>query len=940
MSLGKWALLDIETTGVSAMDDHIIDMGFLSFEGTKLTKKYSSLVNTDKTLTPFIQHLTEITPSMVKTAPKWDVVQEDLALLDEHILIAHNASFENGFLASDFEFLGVNPIKSEMGHYFADSLLYLALIHPGRSSLKLSSFIIDYEIADKEIHRGYEDSRDLLKVMLRATYELHANSDRFGLIKEQVNQIDNFWFKNFINLTKEELEEIGNQIQFHVSRGKMKSKTESDKQKQTAEIGFSSQHIKDVFENEELMNSHFENYQVRDQQVQMSGKVGQSFANGVHSIIQAPTGTGKTLSYLIPSLLFALEKKKQVLISTGTKVLQSQLEDKDLGKALGILGLEGKVKVTKLIGTTNHLCIAKFEREKSSQTNLLESGFEKTYVQAYLEILVMINERSTYSNMLTKEDLPRVISRILPSFNEAVENVALDFKTCLGHRCPFVKNCSYFSGLEQAKNSEIIIGNHALTFLWPSSLDRPEYIIFDEAHKIEETATSAFSVVTPIERMNKFLSRNDGGTSPLGAFYYLMDLHEISYDPTSLRKFLNDSFMAMKNVLAGLTLLSEKLAKELTRYTSEYWNEYPFRQSGTPLESSFFNELSSLSQIMSAVKLKLVEYYKIFDEMEMTEHGTLTAWTQFRGYFNQIDEYEMNLINFLGEDDEYCRSVKFHEEYGTELLSVPIDIGEIVHAKVLEPSNAVVFTSATLGSMDGRYGRVSAEWQTGYMLTEPSKRFESGTFLPPVFDYKANAKVFLATDLPPIYTNEYVSEVLGHVIPHIIHLKGKSLLLFSSYKRFESAREILLLKLQGKMDVFYQGMGKTVVDEFKKSDNAILIGLESFGEGIDIPGESLQFVYIDKIPDMDQSLIIEERKKFFDKHLGNSFSEYFMATRARKLQQKLGRLLRTSEDKGVILVTDPRVGRWKDRTINQFKNYLSPYEVEKIQIAEFQQLNQ
>ena len=134
---------------------------------------------------------------------------------------------------------------------------------------------------------------------------------------------------------------------------------------------------------------------------------------------------------------------------------------------------------------------------------------------------------------------------------------------------------------------------------------------------------------------------------------------------------------------------------------------------------------------------------------------------------------------------------------------------------------------------------------------------------------------------------------------------------FSAKVRFEKAREILLQKFEGKFPIFIQGMGNNIVEEFKKTENGILLGMESFGEGIDIPGESLQFIFIDKIPDLRMDLVINDRREFFDKNIGNEFSDYYLANRTRALHQKLGRLLRRDNDFGGVIITDGRAKRWK-----------------------------
>ncbi len=936
MALGKWALLDIETTGIDPSLDDIIDIGFLCFEGTKLTKKFSSLVRTDLKISPFITHLTGITQKMVDKAPVWDQIKNELHDLDEHYIIAHNAAFESSFLGPHFDELVIKPTNSELDRPFGDSIPFLAAMHPGRSSLNLESFIVNYGVADSEVHRGFEDAQDTLKVMLRTCWELQKDKIRLEYIQDQFKNFSEYWFNEFINLSKDELKEIAEQIDFNIEDYELnKNITIPNDTPLDFNAEFSAESLKAVFQDESLWKTFIPKYQYRKQQEEMALKVGQSFKNGIHSLVQAPTGTGKSFAYLIPALSFAKQEKKRVLVTTGTKVLQNQLLEKDLPKALSLLGLnEHNCKVTKLIGTQNHLCQAKFEHSKNEQSSLFaDLDFFEKFSQVYFDILFFDNSRRPYNEMLTRENLPYALKRMIPDFDQASQDLAVDFKSCLGHKCPHVSDCSYFIGLDEAKKSQVVIGNHALTFLWPQSIERPEYIVFDEAHKVEETATSAFSLITGFKKLESFL-KPEGGTSGIGALFYLMGLED-DETVSELRRELIIKQQDARNHLNGLEMIVGKMAHNLDRYSSEYWNEIPyFKSQQSTLEVSFSNELVALRDALLDIKWKLAPQYEKFEGKEWEEQNGLSAWTYFRSYYNQLEEYEVAMTIFLNEDEEYCRSVRFHESYGCELSSIPIDIGRIVHQKLLEPTNSVVFTSATLGNMKGDRGTINIEWLTGYLYTEPAKRFKKGLYLDPVFDYEKQAKVYFSDDLPPIYRGEYVDHVVGKLLPVIEAIQGKTLLLFSSYKRFERAREICLEKLQGKLEIFYQGMGANVVEDFKNSKRAVLLGLESFGEGIDIPGESLQLLYIDKVPDLGMELIFDQRKKFFDRNFGNSFSEYFMATRARKLQQKLGRLIRSTEDNGVIIVTDSRMNRWKSRTFDEFSKLLEPYRVQRLPFEE------
>jgi ATP-dependent DNA helicase DinG len=264
----------------------------------------------------------------------------------------------------------------------------------------------------------------------------------------------------------------------------------------------------------------------------------------------------------------------------------------------------------------------------------------------------------------------------------------------------------------------------------------------------------------------------------------------------------------------------------------------------------------------------------------------------------------------------------------------PVNVGKVLHEGLLEISDSVVFTSATLGNDKGDQGSRGIEWATGYSYLDPERRFKSGFYLPATFDYKNKTKVFLCDDTLPIWDKSFVPETLKKVSTLIRELKGRSLLLFSARSRFEIARELLLEEFDGEIPLFIQGMGNNVVEDFKNSDGGILLGMESFGEGIDIPGEALQFVFVDKIPDLRMDLVIQDRRDFYESNIGNEFTDYYLSHRTRSLHQKLGRLLRTENDIGGVIVVDSRIRSWKGRTMQQLLKLMEPYDIKRTSLQE------
>lgn len=934
MALGNWAVIDIETTGVSPATDEIIDVGFLQFEGTKLVRTFTSLVRAQNPVSSFITKLTGITSEQLTRAPSWEQVEIDVVSLEGHALLAHNASFEKGFLERYFEKLP----KTGARESYQDSLFYLALIFPESSTLNLEHFINLLGIAEKEEHRGLADSRDLLKTLLLSTYLTHTDRE-FRLKLSEVFQSfpDEFWYKNFFALSKEELFEIATAIDYPLDEAFTRYINVARKAvlaEPPKNLGFtkefSGQNLQNILRDEKKIQSLFPHYRHRAAQEALSLRVGQAFKNKIHALIQAPTGTGKTMGYLVPALLYALAEKETILVATGTKTLQDQALAKDVPQVLRLLNLTEGTKVVKLVGSSNHLCEFLF-READDEPVFL-TPFAETFAKAYFEMLFFYNSRVPYEKKLTREQIPFILKKLLPELSEKETALAVDYRACAGQNCPLVNDCSYVQGLREAQDARLIVGNHALMLNWPSSITRPGYVVVDEAHRLEHEATSAYTIEVTHSQIESFLKSFPQG---MGALIYLLgsleDEFAVEATITKVREETQFQMKMIRDHFDSLPELMESFFKRLPNYSPAYSNELPFPKKTElkdALAASIANSCESLAFIFGNLHDLYLPFVSRWENKDFrNEPQKLKAWAVFEQNFGNLERLAASLKHFIDQPQDWCTVIEFTEAHGYSLASSPVDVGKRIHDELLGTSQSVVFTSATLGNASGDSGVQGVEWMTGYTYLSPERRFKTGLYLEAVYDYKNNSKVYLCPDTRNISDPMFVPELLKEVNPLIKDLGGRTLLLFSSRLRFEAAVDVLLREFEGKIPVFVQGLGKNVVEEFKREESAILVGMESFGEGIDVPGEKLQFIVVDKIPDVRQDLVIQKRRDFFEFKFGNEFNDYFLAHRTRSLHQKFGRLLRSENDHGAILVVDNRVKRWKGGTLRTFQKLMEPYQI-------------
>jgi ATP-dependent DNA helicase DinG len=946
--LKRWAVIDVETTGVDAARDSLIDVGFLLFEGTNLIKSFSSLVRYEGQLSQFIQKLTGIKNSQVHRAPELESLHDDLAELEGADLIAHNASFEQSFLTPVFEdFIGLEDHDFPR---FRDSIPYLGLLFAGRSHLGLESFIVDLKLADLEVHRGLEDSRDLLKVLCLATYllkqgHLGHHYEQFLSQGFQGHGPMDLWFDQFLELSTEELTEISEQIDLNLEESCQKYLSSLDQNRETVDLKneekrfpkFSGDSIREIFEDEEALSEKLGHYKLRQSQIDMALRVGQSFHHDLHGLIQAPTGTGKTLGYLIPAAIFSKNYEEKVLIATGTKALQAQAQSKDIPLMRKILGWdESDLKVTKLVGSSNHLCELAFRNqieEAQGEMNLMNLDKEQeNFIKLYLDAIFYLNDVGIHREATLLDDLPYVFKRMFPSFNDWTKRVAVDFRACIGKRCPFVHNCTYMTGILEAQKADVILSNHSMMFSWPRGLNKPKYVVVDEAHRLEGEATEAFGQRVSSDDLNYLVKQIDGFQG-VGAFLYLLSKHNRKKYEEMIGT-VKEKVESAKSMLADhLGPLAEQIENhfhQLPRFTSQYWNEIPMFQKASlngTVATAIYNHLSSLNFILRDLLEFFTPLTKMWESSSFVDED-LAAFNRFQTFYDLIFDISQCFSAVLNEDADYASGLKYHVDRGYILENLPINVGEKIHKGLLDTSHSVIFTSATLGLGKGEIGKMGVEWISGYSYLKPEKRFKSGMYLPATFDYQKQCKVFLCNDTPSLYSMEFIEQVLKPISQLVRNLGGKSLLLFSARTRFEKAVEWLLQNLHSEIPVFIQGMGSRVVEDYKNSPSGVLVGMESFGEGIDIPGDGLVFVFIDKVPDLRQDLVIEKRREFFDKTFGNEFENYYLANRCRSLHQKLGRLIRRESDRGGIIVVDSRTKRWKGPTLRKFRKMMEPYDIQ------------
>ena len=563
-------------------------------------------------------------------------------------------------------------------------------------------------------------------------------------------------------------------------------------------------------------------------------------------VIEAGTGTGKTFAYLAPAILSG----GKIIVSTGTKTLQDQLHARDIPVMLKALGLSLEVALLK--GRANYICHYHLGR------TLQEGRLPSREDAAYLALIARHAEHLTSGDKAGLVEVPEDAG-IWPFVTSTREN-------CLGSECPNHQECFVLEARKKAMQADLVVVNHHLFFADVMLKDEGvaellpacNTVIFDEAHQLPEIASLFLGEAVGVGQMVE-LARDAKIEAAISA-------KDFSALPESATKF-------------------EKCARDLRLAASDAESRLSFAS----LDKAFFAALSSLQQSLDAF-LGLLEL--------QAERSEGLANCRDRAF-----DILRKLKNWISDDSgDYVRWVEVYSQ-SLQLNSTPMSIAKLFADQIEARPKSWIFTSATL-SMKGNFS---------HYLEQMGLDDAQTLCLDSPFDYPSQSLLYVPEALPEPNRREHTEAVVESALPLIRASGGRAFLLFTSLKAMRLAHELLKARFAAEgMDfpVLVQGEGAkhAMLDAFRQLGNAVLLGSQSFWEGVDVRGEALSLVVIDKLPFAPpDDPVLSARIEKINREGGNAFMEFQLPHAVLTLKQGAGRLIRSETDTGVLMICDPRL---------------------------------
>ncbi|WP_339012871.1 ATP-dependent DNA helicase [Fusobacterium animalis] len=667
--------------------------------------------------------------------------------------------------------------------------------------------------------------------------------------------------------------------------------------------------IENYFAKDGILAKEIKGFEYRQEQEEMTQYIQDAINEDRKIIVEAGTGTGKTLAYLIPSIKWAVTNKKKVIIATNTINLQEQLLLKDIPLAKSIIKDEFSYVLVK--GRNNYVCKRLF-----NELALGKSIDIETFSMEAREQIEYILKWGNKTKTGDKAELP---FEVYPDVWELVQSTT---ELCLGKKCPYRKECFYMKTRIEKMEADILISNHHVFFAdlnvraetdFDSEyliLPRYDMVIFDEAHNVESVARSYFSVevskISFTRLLNRIYQKKNKKKKEKSAL--------IRVEDTVDEKNLEDSeqYIYLLNTLKEEISILQNIGDEYfdeIRKIYETNTEAPIKKSLNNFEMTKSRFLENLREKKDIFQGKLADFLNLmmsFNNVIDEEKDKNPEVINFNNHLKMFKAYidSFKFINSF-EDDNYIYWLDINSKRTNVVLTAtPLNIAQKLSTVLFDNLDRLVFASATI-VVNGNF-----DYFKKSLGLDEEDCIEAIIKSP--FDYDEQMSVYIPSDIQDSENiNAFVSDASKFILNILLKTNGKAFILFTSYTMLNQIYYSISKKLKDKgFEVFLHGdkPRSQIIKEFKEAENPILFGTTSFWEGVDVQGENLSNVIITKLPFLvPTDPVVSAISKKIEEDGGNSFMDFQLPEAIIKFKQGVGRLIRKKTDSGNIFILDNRI---------------------------------
>jgi ATP-dependent DNA helicase DinG len=905
-----WVILDLETTGLSPESDDIIEIAAIRESRDGTPALFHTLVKPRRPVPDAVRTLTGLTDEALSGAPSLEEIWPDLCnFLAGGTVTAHNARFDLGFLrasASRLECADL-PLSDAL-----DTQVLAKVLLPGLQDHSLANLAKCLSISPTPCHRALPDAQALAGVFaafreIAETLPSHT-LEQLARLAGFVSPALSAWFSERAEARRlrfgDALPAHAQRIQSLVfrapgqadgavtNRGQETPKAQSWSERSLAEV------CQALLGENSPIRRWLPAFRPRPGQQEMAQAVAQAMDEGHHLVAEAGTGTGKSLAYLIPAVLHAKRQDTRVVVSTHTVALQDQIRDRDFPVLRQALGEDISLAVFK--GRNHYVCMRKVEHEARS-ADLATPPDETVGLMSVLRWLVDTSE-GIREELALRGPLQTLWLRIQS-----------ESETCIGRRCPFFKPCFYFRARARAHEADVIVTNHSLVFADLQAdhriLPKYDHLVFDEAHHLEEEATHHLGEEVQAAHVAHLMQRLVRENRSHGLLQELVS--QLSAMPAATRGLpILDRLAVQISEVRPLFDAAFAAAAALLP-PGETMRRFDTALRSTPQWSRYAEAVEALcakAEALEADAAQLADWAQQVDlEADVTGGRLLDA----AGLVREVTGALAALGRTLQSSDLW---VDWVEQSGSDVRSLtihraPLDVARLLRDQLFRHKRSVVLTSATL-SVGGDFQYV----RKGLGLAELDRPVQAIAVKSP-FRMDQQAMLCIPKDIPDLSAQppDQAAAWLSDSLERLAETSGGRLLvLFTSHALLRAVASRLRHRLRSRgLRLLAQGIDgerTRLIETFRAHPQSVLLGAQSFWEGIDLPGDQLTTLAIVRLPFAPPTHpVAQARAEQLQQSGQSAFWTLSLPEAVVRFRQGVGRLIRTVHDRGVVVVYDKRI---------------------------------